>query len=159
MCAMSWVLVMHWLHVVSAVTWGSGVAAMALIVWPLLLARPATESRALWGVLEQRLGPVFGPLGLTTWISGALRGTWLGPLQSWDALFGTGYGRWFLTALALLVGFMIFGGAVGKRVSVRVWDGDRYHPGARRFVHGTSAVTLAFIAAILLCMVRMRFGG
>jgi hypothetical protein len=45
-----------------------------------------------------------------------------------------------------------------REMGRRVWDGDRFHPGAADYLRRSSAVNLGGLAAIHACMVLMRFG-
>ena len=153
-------VVVHWAHVAAAVVWAGGQAFTAAALWPALLRRPA-EARALYDALGAPTGRLMAVAGQIVLLLGVLRGTWLGPVRSWDALVGTGYGRAFLAAILLTVALGAHGGAVRARLETRVWGGTGggFAPGAAAYLRRTGAVTLAGLAAIVACMVLMRFGG
>lgn len=151
-------VVVHWLHVLAGMVWFGGQVFANLVLWPALLRRPAGEARELVQGAGRWAGPLMGGSGIAVLLLGILRGTWLGPVRSPEALFGTAYGHTFLAALLLTVFVMGYAGRARGRMAERVWDGDGYHPGAAAYLRRTGAVTLAGLTAIVLCMVLMRFG-
>jgi uncharacterized membrane protein len=151
-------IVVHWLHVLSGIVWFGGHVFTAAVIWPTLLRRPAAEARALSDAMAQPAMRLMGPAGMLVFVLGILRGTWLGPVRSLGVLTGTAYGWTFIAALLLTFLLMGFGGSMRQEMDARVWDGDRFHPGAAAWLRQTSAVNLGGLALILACMVLMRFG-
>jgi uncharacterized membrane protein len=151
-------MVVHWLHVLGGIVWFGGHIFTAAVIWPALLRRPAAEAKALSDAMAEPAMRVMGPAGMLVLVLGIVRGTWLGPVRSLDVLIGTAYGWTFLAALLLTFGLMGYGGATRKEMESRVWDGDRFQPGAAGYLRRSSAVNLGGLAAILVCMVLMRFG-
>lgn len=68
------------------------------------------------------------------------------------------YGRAFAAALLLTFFLMGYAGSMRKELERRVWDGDRFQPGAAAYLRRSSAINLGGLALILVCMVLMRFG-
>lgn len=152
------VMVVHWLHVLGGIVWFGGHVFTAAVIWPALLRRPAPEARALSDAMARPAMRVMGPAGMLVLILGIVRGTVLGPVRSLDALVGTAYGWTFAAALLLTFFLMGYGGAMRREMESRVWDGDRFTPGAAAYLRRGSAVNLGGLALILACMVLMRFG-
>lgn len=151
-------MAVQWLHVMAGAVWFGATVIFAFGVWPVLLRKPAAESKALYDAFADASGIVFAIAGnLTLWL-GLLRGTYLGPIKSLDMLIGTPYGHTFLTALVLTVLFMGYGGHVRGSLDKRVWNGDQYHAGAAAYIWRSNAIMLALLAAIIGSMVAMRFG-
>ncbi len=150
-------ILVHWAHVLAGAVWLGGQVFGSAVLWPTLLVSPPTEARAFLDRLGPFGGRVMATAGMLTLLLGILRGTWLGPVRSLGAL-ATPYGLTFVAALVLTLVLMGYGGAVRERLDARVWDGDAFRPGAGRFIAVSSGVSLAMLAAILACMVAMRFG-
>lgn len=148
----------HWLHVLAGMVWFGGQVFINLVLWPMLLRRPAGEARELVQGMGRWAGPLMGGSGVAVLLLGILRGTWLGPVRSLEYLFATAYGHTFLAALLLTVFVMGHAGRARGRTVERVWDGDAYRPGAAAYLRRSGAVTLAGLTGIVLCMVLMRFG-
>ncbi len=153
-----WLLLVHWLHVLGGILWFGGAAFAAFVLWPSLLRQPAPVARAQFQAMARPLGALMGGAAQLTFWMGLLRGTWLGPVRSFDALLGTAYGRTFGIAVLLMVVLMGYGIAAGRTYERRIWDGDAFRPDAAAYLKRTNAVILTLFAVILLCMVLMRFG-
>jgi uncharacterized membrane protein len=155
---LQFLIVVQWLHVLGGLVWFGGQVFTAAVIWPALLRRPAAEARALSAAMGEPAMRVMGPAGMLVLVLGIVRGTVLGPVRSLDVLIGTAYGLTFAAALLLTLFLMAHGGSTRREMERRVWDGDGFHPGAARWLRRTSAVNLGGLAAILACMVLMRFG-
>ena len=151
-------IVVHWLHVLGGIVWFGGHVFTAAVIWPALLRRPAADAKALSDAMTEPAMRVMGPAGMLVLVLGIVRGTVLGPVRSLDVLIGTAYGWTFLAALLLTFGLMGYAGSTRQEMERRVWDGDRFHPGAAAWLRRSSAINLGGLAAILVCMVLMRFG-
>jgi uncharacterized membrane protein len=150
-------LVVHWLHVAAAMTWGGVILVVTFILWPLLLRRPAPEARRDYQSLVAAVGPVMGLSGMTLILVGVLRGTLYGQIRS-IADLDTRYGHEFLGAMLGMAVLMAWSGYRRGRLEQNVWTGDTWAPGAARYVHVTNGVTVALLACMVFLMVRMRFG-
>jgi len=151
-------IVVQWLHILGGIAWVGGAAFTTFVLWPMIFRRPAPEARALFTDVARPIALYMGAAAQVTLWLGILRGTWLGPIQSFDALTGTPYGHTFLTALVLVVVVIIYGATSGPRLERRVFDGDAFREGARAYVRRSNALLLTLLAAIVACMVLMRFG-
>ena len=150
-------IVVHWLHVVAGAIWFGAQAFLFAALWPALLRRPAPEARAMLGAIVPGMSRLMGIVGPVVIVTGLLRGTWLGPLRSAAAL-GTAYGATFLAAMALVAALSVIGGRARTSLGPRLFAGDAWHPGAAAYLRRFGAVTLGTLAAVLACMVLMRFG-
>lgn len=151
-------IVVQWVHVVAGVVWAGGQAFMHLAVWPAILRRPAPEAKALLPALGAAVAPVMGATGMVVMAMGILRGTLLGPIRTGYVLFRSPYGWTFMAALALMGVLIARGARSPQRIPPRVFDGDAFRPGAAAFLRREATVTLGLLAALLGCMVLMRFG-
>jgi uncharacterized membrane protein len=156
--ALSLVSIVEYLHVAAAVVWIGGSVFMAFAVWPMLLSLPPREARARFDGMAKGAGPLMAISGNVVMIAGLLRGTWLGPIRSL-AILTTSYGIAFLIALAIATALAVHGARSEKR-SQR-WlsgEGDSVSADVVREVHRDGYIILAAFAAILACMMIMRFG-
>jgi putative copper export protein len=135
---MNWLtVIVHWLHVVFAVTWFGGHISRVLLVEPAVRTL-SSESQATFNrYVEKYATRIYVPVIIGVGITGILRGTVFGQIQSLDALFGTPYGLTFLAAIPL---------GVFLAVPAKPAWMDRVH-----------ADWLAFLAVFTL-MVLMHFG-
>ncbi|MCC9076086.1 hypothetical protein FKZ61_008175 [Litorilinea aerophila] len=155
---LTWIIVVHYLHVLAGMTWFGGYVFMALGVWPTLLRRPPAEAKATLQVMDRFVGRLMMLSGTLVFWLGILRGTWLGPIRSWGYLLTTAYGLTFLVALLLVLVLTVHGAVSSRTVYAKVWDGDRFRPGAARYIRNSNLFSLALFVLVLLCMVLMRFG-
>jgi putative copper export protein len=116
------------------------------------------EARTLLQAVAPHVGRLMAWTGPVVMVSGLLRGTVFGPVRSWRALVGTSYGHTFLVALALVGALTVYGGRARAGFAARLWDGDAYRPDARAFVRRFGAGMVGTLAAIVGCMVLLRFG-
>jgi uncharacterized membrane protein len=150
-------IAVHWLHVGAAIVWVGAQVFVFAALWPALLARTATDARTILGAIMPRAARLFGPSAMLLVLTGLLRGTWLGPVRSWQAL-ATPYGLTFATSLLLVVALMVNGGRLRSQLAGRVWAGDEFHSDARAYLQRQRAIALGGLATVLACMVLMRFG-
>ena len=153
-----WLILVQWLHVLSGIVWFGGTVFVALVLWPLLFRQPAPQARALFDNLGRPIGKLMGGAAQGVLWLGLLRGTLLGPIKSFDALLHTPYGHTFGAAIVLTLVVIVYGATAGSRLEARVFDGDQFRAGAAAYVQRGNAVVLVLFAAILACMVLMRFG-
>ena len=100
--AVDWMtVVVHWVHVLFAVTWFGGHIARVLLVEPAVRTLPEASQVAFNGSVRKYATRLYVPVIIGVGITGILRGTVFGPVRSLDALLGTPYGLTFLGAVAL----------------------------------------------------------
>ena len=99
---MNWLtVIVHWLHVLFAVTWFGGHIARVLLVEPAVRTLPPESQAAFNRYVEKYATRLYVPVIIGVGITGILRGTLFGPVKSLDALLGTPYGLTFLAAIPL----------------------------------------------------------
>ena len=152
------VMLVEWLHVLAGIAWIGGHLVGGLLLPRALLRRPAGEGRATYVAFGKAMKPLMATAGLSVFVLGIVRGTWLGPIKSWDALLGSAYGDTWFAALVLTLGIMVHSGVRFSRFPERLWDGDRVRAGAARFVTRGALLDLAGFTLVLACMVAMHFG-
>jgi putative copper export protein len=151
-------ILVQFFHVLGAIIFVGGNVFFAAIVWPDLLRRPASEGLAAYAEYEKTMGFLMAGAGhLVLWL-GLLRGTYFGPIQSFDSLIHTGYGHTWLTALVLFIVLMGYGGSQRVRIKQRIWDGDRVRPDAPAYLRRYHTITFVLLFMILGLMIMMRFG-
>jgi putative copper export protein len=99
---MNWfAMVVHWLHVLLAVLWFGGHIVRVLLVDPAVRRLPEPSKSDMQSFIDRRATQIFVPAIVGVGVTGILRGTVFGPIQSLDALLGTPYGWTFLVGVAL----------------------------------------------------------
>lgn len=160
------IILVTWLHVTGGVLWIGGIVYLSTVMMPVVRSAPEPRTR---GMLVKawiyRNEPIMIPIGWTTIGLGIIRGTVMGGIKSWDALFGTAYGITWFTALTLatvvLVTSMVRAHLLREAFRHAEADAAAGRPprpaGQSR---GNAVVTFNFVCfgIILLCMVLMRFG-
>lgn len=149
---------LHGLHVLAGAVWAGAYIFHIAVIWPTLLRHPPAQAQAWFAATAPRVGALMAVSGSLTLLLGLLRGTWLGPVRSFDILFTTAYGRTFLAAALLTLFAMVYGKRTGQGMPQRLWEGDRLRADAVATVRRSSAISLLVLAAIFACMVLMRFG-
>ena len=135
---MDWLAVMvHWLHVLFAVTWFGGHISRVLLVEPAVRTLPVESQAAFNRYVEKYATRIYVPVIVGVGITGILRGTVFGPVQSLDALLSTAYGLTFLAAVA----FGVF-----LAVPTKPAWAERVHADAVAFL------------AVFTAMILMHFG-
>lgn len=98
---MNWAtVIVHWLHVLFAVTWFGGHISRVLLVEPAVRTLSEPAQRQFNRYVERYATRIYVPVIIGVGVTGILLGTTLGPVQSFDALLGTPYGLTFLAAIA-----------------------------------------------------------
>ena len=130
-------VVLHWLHVLFAVTWFGGHIARVLLVEPAVRTLPEASQVAFNGYVEKYATRLYVPVIIGVGITGILLGTVFGPVKSFDVLLGTPYGLTFLVAV-------VFG--IALAVPTKPQWMDRLH------------LDLVAFLVVLSAMVLMHFG-
>jgi putative copper export protein len=99
---MDWfAVVVHWLHVLFAVLWLGGHLVRVLLVDPAVRRLPEASRSEVQSFMDRRATQIFVPAIVGVGVTGVLRGTVFGPINSLEALLGTPYGVTFLVSVAL----------------------------------------------------------
>jgi uncharacterized membrane protein len=145
------------LHIASGIAWGGGQLLLALGVWPALLRLPPPGARRAIQAIDRPYGLTQMLFGTIVIASGLLHAVWLGEIRSWAEATGTDYGLTCLAAFALAL-VLAWRGSVTGRFHQHLFDGDRFHPQARRRLLVFHAVDILLLLGIITCMAMLRFG-
>jgi uncharacterized membrane protein len=147
----------EWLHILAGIAWVGAHLTFDFAIAPGLLRRPAVEAKATNEAISRAAQPLFMS-GMLVVLLGIVRGTLLGPITSFDFLFGTAYGITWLVALGLTLAVMTWSGLWYGRLLGPLWEGDQVRRGARLRLRLGAAVALTGFGLILACMVLMSVG-
>lgn len=150
-------LLVHWLHVASAIVWMGLQTTVALLIFPALATRPGSDARVALGAIAERIPRLMQVSGILVLVLGIVRGTALGPIRSWSAL-GSRYALLMGVSLVVMFAMIGYGMKAGPALMAAIWNGDEVRPGAQAALRRHALVVLAGLAIITLCMVAMRFG-
>lgn len=150
-------VIMQFLHLLFAGILIGSVAYMTFVLWPVLLKRPAAESKAFFGIFYKRTKFFMALSGGLTFLTGLLRGTVFGQIRSVEAL-QTPYGITFLIGLVLTVFMLIHGPRTAPQLEKAVWDENEYKPQAAAKAKGILQFSAIMTLLILVCMILMHFG-
>ena len=148
--------IVQWLHIAAAIVWLGGTIFMYYGVYPALLKMTAQEGQKFLGMLEKYAGPLLAVSGSAVVLFGLIRGTVFGPIRSW-AVLGSPYGLTFITAFLLAIVLTILG-AQHEKVVGPIWEGDKVKAGFESRLKTTRTIEILIAAAVLVCMVLMKFG-
>ena len=93
-------VIVHWLHVLFAVTWFGGHISRVVLVEPAVRTLPEPAQQQFNRYVERYATRIFVPVIIGVGVTGILRGTVFGPIKSFETLLGTPYGLTFLVAIA-----------------------------------------------------------
>lgn len=154
----TWLIVIHWLHILAGIVWCGGQIFMAAAVWPALMRRPAPEAKAMLETIGAPVGLLLGAAEALVLGLGIVHGTWLGPIRSLDALFGSRYGQNFLMAFTATVLLIAYGWFTRRQLPEKVWNGDQFQPGAVSYLRRINIVSIVGLGVITSIMARWHFG-
>jgi putative copper export protein len=163
-------IIVHWVHVLSAILWVGGFAVINFMVFPSIPVLPPEQQRRFGRALAPRLKTFFSVVSGVVMLFGLIRGTLLGPIKGLDILFGSAYGLTFLAALILTIGLGVIGARVVGPTAERMygddslWDfGPGQPPSAGLLAHVQLLRTVSYIEVlgfllVFTMMILMRFG-
>src|ERR1700733_3138881 len=147
------------LHMLFAIFWFGGT------MWANFVLAPATArtSPAAAGEMGAQIGiqaaRVIPPVAGLAILLGFLRGAVWGPVTSLNALFNTGFGRWWLIALVVAIATFIWGqrltGPSAESIGKATTDAERVAR-VRRTIRLASIELIGF-CVIFSMMILMRF--
>ena len=154
---MNWVqFVVQWLHVLLAITWFGYTIAMYFLVIPPLATLPEGQQRDINVRLGERSGRVMPFIALGVLLLGIIRGTFLGQVQSFDALTSA-YGITWLVALVVTIAITVNGARNLGPGFLALKDAPDFAAAAMK-VRGFARIDLVLFAIAFSCMILMRFG-
>jgi len=148
--------IVQWLHIVAAIIWLGGTIFMYYGVYPALLKLSAQEGQKFLGILQKYAGPLMAVSGSAVVLLGLLRGTVFGPIRS-RAMLVSPYGLTFIAAFVLAIVLTILGGRHEDIVGP-IWEGDKVKAGFAARLNTLRTIEMLVAAAVLVCMVLMKFG-
>ena len=155
---MNWLtFAVQWLHVLLAILWFGYSLSMSVLVAPALARLPEGPQREAnfhLGQLGSRIFPIVAPLVI---LLGVVRGTVFGPIDSMDALFGTGYGITWLVALLVSIALVVNGARNIGPASMAMKDAPDFAAAGAR-LQRFAQIDLVGFAIVFTCMILMRFG-
>jgi uncharacterized membrane protein len=156
---MDWPLfVVQWLHVLLGVLWFGYTLSMYFLITPALNALPESQLRETYFRLGEIGGRVFPIVGILVLLLGILRGTVFGPIKTFDALLGTGYGITWLVALVVTIGIFVNGARFIAPTFAAIRESSDLSGSLAR-LRRVAQVDLALFVIVFTCMVLMRFGA
>jgi uncharacterized membrane protein len=147
----------QWLHVLLGILWFGYALSMHFLIAPTLMAMPEAQQRDTISKLGAVGGRVFPIIGILVLLLGILRGTVFGPIQSFDALFGTAYGWTWIVALVTTLAIFY----TGARYVGPIFEGLNETPdyaGSVARLRRISTIDLGLFFIVFTCMILMRFG-
>lgn len=154
------------LHVLFGIFWFGSVLTLTFVVVPVLGRAPQPGKQTFVGAIEQRVHHLLPPVAGATILLGLLRGTIFGPITSFQAAFGTAYGRTWTAALVFSIATLIAGargiGGGFTRLAAMVLTANDVSRTAYdtqlRKIGAAGYITIAGFLATFTCMILMRFG-
>ncbi|CAA9210108.1 MAG: hypothetical protein AVDCRST_MAG77-2006 [uncultured Chloroflexi bacterium] len=163
-------MVVHWVHVVSAVLWVGGGIVSSLLILPVLTALPPADQRRIGRAIATRMNRFYPAVAGVTFLFGLIRLLLVGYTTGWDRLIGTPYGHTWMTALVLTLLLMVLGARFTGPTSLRMYSDDslwRFGPGEAppaglmahvQLLRTLSLIEIAGFAVVIFLMVLMHFG-
>lgn len=155
-----WIITLQWLHVLLGIFWFGGTLFLDFAVVPAVMGLPVEKQREVSVRLGQQVSPLMRTAGAGVIVLGFIRGTFLGPLHSVQAVFGSAYGFTWLAALAVATGLFFFALFVTEPAARSLSEdqsADVYAVRMQR-IKLITLTELLFFAVIFSCMILMRFG-
>ena len=160
------VTAVQWLHVLLGILWFVTALTLDVIEIPAINRLPIVTQREISSHIGSRATPIFKVVVPAIVVLGFVRGTFLGPIKSVDAVFGTAYGLTWLVALLMTIGVYVWGLRVLEPALSRMAAAPLAPDGsatpeleaATNRVKGLVGVELLGFLVIFTCMILMRFG-
>ena len=164
---MDWVTFgVQWLHVLLGITWFGYSLALAIFFIPAINRLPITTQQQIGAALGERGTPIIDVLAPSILVLGFIRGTFLGPIDSVQDVFTTGYGITWLVALITIIAVYLWGrlviiGSVRALNSAPLTAEGGATPELNAALDRAKRVTVLELLGffvIFTCMILMRFG-
>jgi uncharacterized membrane protein len=151
---------LQWLHIFCGIFWFGSSLFAYFILYPALATLPADKSLDASAAIGIRTTKAIGLAAGSAILLGIIRGTFLGPGQSFDVPKSTSYGLTWLASLVLGVALAAFGarvlGPLAAGLSADSPRALRQERAAR--LRTLATYELVGFIAIFTCMILMRFG-
>src|SRR5688572_1098415 len=163
-------IVVQWIHVLAAILWVGGFAAINFLVFPSLTVLPPEQQRRFGRALAPKLSRFFSIVAGTVMLFGIIRGTLLGPIKGLDILFATPYGLTWLAALIITIGLAVIGARIVGPTAERMYNDDSlwdFGPGQPppagllahvQLLRTVGMIELVGFLVVFTLMILMRFG-
>jgi len=148
---------LQFLHIFFAAILMGTTLYLEFVLLPVILKRPADESKAFFEAMQKPLSVMMGVSSGITLLTGLLWGTLFGSIHSLSDL-STPYGLTYLTALAVILTMMVKGPRIGPHLLKNAWQGTKFAPNAAKIVRDAHRLPFAAVFILLTCMILMRFG-
>jgi uncharacterized membrane protein len=165
---MDWVVFgAQWLHILLGILWFGNSLALAVVVIPALGKLPLVRQQEVGAELGARGLQVFDIVAPAVIVLGVIRGTLLGPINTFADILGTGYGVTWLVALVAATATFLWGRFVivpaTQRLAAAPVNADG-SPSAELDAALSRAklvtvMELIGFLTIFTCMILMRFGA
>ncbi len=165
---MDWVVFgAQWLHILLGILWFGNSLALAVVVIPALGKLPLVRQQEVGAELGARGLQVFDIDAPAVIVLGVIRGTLLGPINTFADILGTGYGVTWLVALVAATATFLWGRFVivpaTQRLAAAPVNADG-SPSAELDAALSRAklvtvMELIGFLTIFTCMILMRFGA
>jgi uncharacterized membrane protein len=157
----------QWLHILLGILWFGNSLALAVVVIPALGKLPLVRQQEVGAELGARGLQVFDIVAPAVIVLGVIRGTLLGPINTFADILGTGYGVTWLVALVAATATFLWGRFVivpaTQRLAAAPVNADG-SPSAELDAALSRAklvtvMELIGFLTIFTCMILMRFGA
>jgi uncharacterized membrane protein len=165
---MDWIaFAAQWLHILLGILWFGNSLALAVVVIPALGKLPLVRQQEVGAELGARGLQVFDIVAPAVIVLGVIRGTLLGPINTFADILGTGYGVTWLVALVAATATFLWGRFVivpaTQRLAAAPVNADG-SPSAELDAALSRAklvtvMELIGFLTIFTCMILMRFGA
>ncbi|HEY7463141.1 MAG TPA: hypothetical protein VH987_01710 [Candidatus Limnocylindria bacterium] len=155
---MNWLqFAVQWVHVLLGILWFGYALSAYFLIAPPLRTMPEGTLREMYGRLSATGQRVFPVVGILVLLLGIVRGTLLGPINSFEYVFTTAYGLTWLLALVATIGLFVNGAINIGPAYTAVKDAPDFGAAVAR-LNVVTRIDLALFFVIFTCMILMRFG-
>jgi hypothetical protein len=164
---MDWIVIaVQWLHVLLGIMWFGNALVVAAILIPTLNRFPIALQREVGGRYGERAVRILDVVIPTVILLGVVRGTLLGPIDSFEQMVTTAYGITWLVALVLGIGMywwskFVINPAIAAMNSIPLNADGTASPAMEAATDRVKRVVILELLgffAIFTCMILMRFG-
>lgn len=107
------------MHIAAAIVWVGSVLFIGWGVFPAAKTIPVRDRQRFLLKLMKRSHFPFAAAGVVVIITGVFLGTVTGPLDNWQLIWATTYGRIWLAALLIAMFILLWGVFIGYRYTIK----------------------------------------